>query len=90
MLPPKRQVAGSTVGVEPRTPQKLNLATGVVIFRQNRSGKPPHWCRKVEDSASFEIVAAAGRSVNGITDACCQPSNKASRKARQAAENEVE
>ena len=31
MLPPKRQVAGSTVGVEPRTPQKVNLAIGELI-----------------------------------------------------------
>src|ERR1700676_354228 len=29
--PPYRQVAGSTVGVEPRTPQKLSLAMGTVI-----------------------------------------------------------
>src|SRR5271170_4504524 len=32
VLPPYRQVAGSTVGVEPRTPQKLSLAIGEVIF----------------------------------------------------------
>src|ERR1700751_2544347 len=31
VFPPKRQVAGSTVGVEPRTPQKLSLAMGLVI-----------------------------------------------------------
>jgi hypothetical protein len=29
VLPPYRQVAGSTVGVEPRTPQKLSLVTGL-------------------------------------------------------------
>lgn len=32
VFPPYRQVAGSTVGVDPRTPQKLNLAMGTVIF----------------------------------------------------------
>src|SRR5262249_990982 len=31
VFPPYLQVAGSTVGVEPRTPQKLNLAMGTVI-----------------------------------------------------------
>jgi len=31
VFPPKRHVAGSTVGVEPRTPQKLSLAMGLVI-----------------------------------------------------------
>jgi len=31
VFPPKRHVAGSTVGVEPRTPQKLNFAIGTVI-----------------------------------------------------------
>src|ERR1700720_2189340 len=31
VLPPYRHVAGSTVGVEPRTPQKLNLAIGLLI-----------------------------------------------------------
>src|SRR5260370_3979317 len=31
VFPPYRHVAGSTVGVDPRTPQKLNLAIGTVI-----------------------------------------------------------
>jgi len=31
VFPPYRQVAGSTVGVEPRTPQKLNFAMGIFI-----------------------------------------------------------
>src|SRR6266436_6114677 len=31
VFPPYRHVAGSTVGVDPRTPQKLNLAMGTVI-----------------------------------------------------------
>src|SRR5215472_8073789 len=31
VFPPYLQVAGSTVGVEPRTPQKLSLAMGTVI-----------------------------------------------------------
>src|SRR6266436_1033102 len=31
VFPPERHVAGSTVGVDPRTPQKLNLAMGTVI-----------------------------------------------------------
>jgi hypothetical protein len=31
VFPPNRHVAGSTVGVEPRTPQKLSLAIGPVI-----------------------------------------------------------
>jgi hypothetical protein len=30
-LPPKREVAGSTVGVEPRTPQKVSLVMGELI-----------------------------------------------------------
>src|SRR5271167_4689641 len=34
VFPPKRQVVGSTVGVEPRTPQKVNLATGELISIQ--------------------------------------------------------
>jgi hypothetical protein len=32
VFPPYLHVAGSTVGVDPRTPQKLNFATGAVIF----------------------------------------------------------
>src|SRR6202007_1178495 len=31
VFPPYPHVAGSTVGVEPRTPQKLNLAIGLLI-----------------------------------------------------------
>ena len=31
VFPPYRQVAGSTVGVDPRTPQKLNFAIGTVM-----------------------------------------------------------
>src|SRR5215813_7630991 len=31
VFPPYRQVAGSTVGVEPRTPQKLSFVTGSLI-----------------------------------------------------------
>src|SRR5258708_31049758 len=39
VFPPYRHVAGSTVGVDPRTPQKLNLAMGTVIAL---SAKPLH------------------------------------------------
>jgi len=73
VLPPNRQVAGSTVGVEPRTPQKLSLAIGVVIFPSKPRWQTPTY---LEDPASFEIVAAAARSVNGITGMCYLPSNK--------------
>src|SRR5215831_10166327 len=38
VFPPYRHVAGSTVGVEPRTPQKLNLLTGTDIFLSNAPG----------------------------------------------------
>src|SRR5260370_36556040 len=37
--PPYRHVAGSTVGVDPPTPEKLNLAMGTVIAL---SAKPLH------------------------------------------------
>jgi hypothetical protein len=46
VFPPYRQVAGSTVGVEPRTPQKLNFAAGAVMFsvlagsRKNSAAAP--------------------------------------------------
>jgi hypothetical protein len=33
VFPPYRHVAGSTVGVAPRTPQKLNLAMGTLIVQ---------------------------------------------------------
>src|SRR5215470_18242150 len=38
VFPPYLHVAGSTVGVEPRTPQKLNLLTGTDIFLSNAPG----------------------------------------------------
>src|SRR4029077_6019560 len=38
VFPPYRHVAGSTVGVEPRTPQKLSLLTGTDIFLSNSPG----------------------------------------------------
>lgn len=51
VFPPYRHVAGSTVGVEPRTPQKLNLLTGTDIFLSYAPGKSPY----------ITLIACAGK-----------------------------
>src|SRR5215470_13234605 len=72
VFPPYRHVAGSTVGVEPRTPQKLNLLTGTDIFLSDAPGKPifprqhgVHW-------EALLILAAVFRSVNRNASRKCQ------------------
>src|SRR5208282_179660 len=49
VFPPYRQVAGSTVGVDPRTPQKLSFAMGAVMSLSAhpvRRPFPPPFLRK--------------------------------------------
>ena len=76
MFPPKRQVAGSTVGVEPRTPQKLSLAIGLVIS----VGAADTQCGEIRAllvlSLPFLMVAAEASTVNEFRERCCHVSNK--------------
>src|SRR5713101_8327931 len=72
VFPPYRHVAGSTVGVEPRTPQKLSLATGAVIFL---SALPCAKANSASVKAEWEaspMVAVAARRVNDIAPETCQ------------------
>src|ERR1700687_4576475 len=64
VFPPKRHVAGSTVGVEPRTPQKLNLAMGVLISVVAAADDPCKALRRMRGVVPFLIVAAAVGSVH--------------------------
>jgi hypothetical protein len=74
VFPPKRQVAGSTVGVEPRTPQKLSLAMGLVISVGAET------IRRIKALLvlllPFLMVAAEPSTVNEFREGCCQVSNK--------------
>src|SRR6516162_4222555 len=56
VLPPYRHVAGSTVGVEPRTPQNDNLAIGLLISVGVTSGLVPAFVLPGE-SVPFLMVA---------------------------------
>src|SRR5271165_2126993 len=71
VFPPYRHVAGSTVGVEPRTPQKDNLAMGLLISVGVTSGRGSHAVLPPGESVPFLMVAVDTGSVNEFAPGCC-------------------
>src|SRR5271167_1434249 len=71
VFPPYRHVAGSTVGVEPRTPQKLSLAMGLLISVGVTSGPGSPAAVDPGESVPFLMVAVDTGSVNEFAGQCC-------------------
>ncbi len=74
VFPPYRHVAGSTVGVEPRTPQNDSLAIGLLISVGVTSGLVPALILPGE-SVPFLMVAVDSGSVNEFAVGCCHISH---------------
>jgi hypothetical protein len=74
-------VAGSTVGVDPRTPQKLNFAMGTVMSLSaqplcvGHSLRPATSIHAARETSS--MLAAATKCVNEFTPGTCQTSHYA-------------